>query len=251
MTYALLDITREDRLITITMKRPEVMNALNKAIVRELHSAFDELRDDSDVGCIILTGTGDNFVAGADIGELKERRALESLAAINSALFKKIEEHPVPVIAAIKGYCLGGGCELALACDMRVGGRSSKFGQPEVGLGIIPAAGGTQRLPRVIGLGRAKEWVMTGWVYDAEEAYRVGLLNTLCDDADVMQRSRELADRILKRGPLAVRMSKLMLNASARTGLDTGLTMESVGQALLFESDDKHQRMQSFLDRKK
>ena len=251
MPYNLIAIEKAGALCTITLKRPSVMNALNKAIVDELHRAFDELRADTEVGCIILRGDGGNFVAGADIGELKERMALESLAAINSALFKKVEEHPVPVIAAVEGYCLGGGCELALACDMRVAGRSAKFGQPEVGLGIIPAAGGTQRLPRVIGLGRAKEWVLTGWTYDAAEAWRVGLVNQLVDDDKVMDAARELAGRILKRGPLAVRMAKVALNASSRTGLDTGLQLESVAQAMLFESPDKMARMQAFLDKKK
>ncbi|MCK6440043.1 MAG: enoyl-CoA hydratase-related protein [Planctomycetes bacterium] len=250
MSYKLISMEAKGRIVTITLKRPEVMNAINKAMVKELHRAFDELRDDTEHGCVIIVGEGKNFVAGADIGELKERKALESLAAINSALFRKIEEHPVPVIAAIQGYCLGGGCELALACDIRVAGKSAQFGQPEVGLGIIPAAGGTQRLPRIIGMGRAKEWVLTAWVYDAEEAYRVGLANHLVDDEAVMDRAIEIAERILKRGPLAVRVAKTALNASARTGLDTGLTIESVGQALLFDSEDKNTRMSAFLNRK-
>ncbi len=251
MNYELISVDTKQRLVTITLKRPEVMNAISKAMVRELHHAFDALREDTEHGCVIIVGEGKNFVAGADIGELKERRALESLAAINSALFKKIEEHPVPVIAAIQGYCLGGGCEMALACDMRIAGKSSQFGQPEVGLGIIPAAGGTQRLPRIIGMGRAKEWVLTGWMYDAEEAYRIGLVNHLVEDDAVLEKAEEIAGRILKRGPMAVRVAKTALNASARTGIDTGLTIESVGQAMLFDSEDKMQRMQSFLDRKK
>jgi len=251
MSYELLSIERDENLVTVTMNRPDAMNALSKALVSEMHRAFDELREDSSIGCIILTGAGGNFVAGADIGELKQRLALESLAAINSALFKKIEEHPVPVVAAIEGYCLGGGCELSLACDMRVVAKSSKFGQPEVGLGIIPAAGGTQRLPRIIGLGRAKEWVLTGWVYDADEAYRIGLANMLVDDGKALEGARELVGRILKRGPLAVRVAKVALNASSRTSMDGGLALESVGQAMLFESEDKMQRMQAFLDRKK
>lgn len=251
MSYELLSIERDERLVTITLDRPEAMNALNKALVNEMHRAFDELRSDTEIGCIILTGNGENFVAGADIGELKERRALESMAAINSALFKKIEEHPVPVIAAIEGYCLGGGCELSLACDMRVASKGATFGQPEVGLGIIPAAGGTQRLPRVIGLGRAKEWVLTGWMYDAEEAYRVGLVNKLVENGGALAGAQELAGRVLKRGPLAVRVAKVALNGSARTSMEGGLALESVGQAMLFESEDKMQRMQAFLDRKK
>ena len=237
----------EDRLAIVTLRRSEAMNALSKALVDELHRTFDAL----DADCVIVTGDGGNFVAGADIAELKERGALDSLAAINSSLFRKIEEFPAPVIAAIQGYCLGGGCELALACDIRVAGRGARFGQPEVGLGIMPAAGGTQRLPRVIGLGRAKEWVLTGWMYDAEEAHRVGLVNVLVNDEDVMKTARELAGRILKRGPLAVRLAKAALNASMRTGLDAGLAIESISQAVLFETEEKRRRMQEFLDRKK
>ncbi|MCA8939037.1 MAG: enoyl-CoA hydratase/isomerase family protein, partial [Planctomycetes bacterium] len=233
------------------LNRPEKMNALSKALVDELHRVFDSLRGDPEIGCIILHGAGGNFVAGADIGELKERLALESLCAINSALFRKIEEHPIPVIAAIEGYCLGGGCEMALACDMRVASKNAKFGQPEVGLGIIPAAGGTQRLPRIIGLGRAKEWVLTGWTYDAEESFRVGLVNHLVEEGKALEMAEEVAQRILKRGHLAIRVAKIALNASARTNLDGGLAIESVGQSMLFESDDKMQRMQAFLDKKK
>lgn len=251
MTSKLTSVTIEDRLAIVTLRRATALNALNKALVEELHRAFDDLRGNTDVGCVILTGEGTSFAAGADIAELRERKALESLAAINSALFRKVEEHPVPVIAAVEGYCLGGGCELALSCDMRVAARGAKFGQPEVGLGIIPAAGGTQRLPRIIGLGRAKEWVLTGWQFDAEECHRIGLVNWLVDDGQALAQARELARRVLKQGPLAVRVAKIALNASTRTGLDTGLTIESVGQSMLFESQDKMDRMQKFLDRKK
>lgn len=251
MDFSLISISIEDRLAIVTLRRATALNALNKAIVDELHRAFDSLRTKTDVGCVILTGEGTSFAAGADIAELRERKALESLAAINSALFRKVEEHPVPVIAAIEGYCLGGGCELALACDMRVASKGAKFGQPEVGLGIIPAAGGTQRLPRIIGMGRAKEWVLTGWQFDATECHRIGLVNWLVEDGTALEQARELARRVLKQGPLAVRVAKVALNASSRTGLDTGLTIESVGQSMLFESQDKMDRMQKFLERKK
>lgn len=251
MKFELIQIEIAERLATVSLNRPTAMNALNKAIVDDLHRGFDYLRGLTDVGCVVLRGEGGNFAAGADIAELRERKALESLAAINSALFKKVEEHPVPVIAAVEGYCLGGGCELALACDMRVAGKGARFGQPEVGLGIIPAAGGTQRLPRIIGMGRAKEWVLTGWQFDAEECYRIGLVNWLVEDDEVLGKAHELARRVLKQGPLAVRVAKIALNAGARTGLDTGLTIESVGQSMLFESQDKMDRMQRFLDRKK
>ncbi len=251
MSYSLIEVARDGRVVTVTLKRPDVKNAINKAMVTELHAAFDALRDDTEVGCVILTGSGDDFAAGADIAELRERKALESLAAINNALFNKIENNPAPVIAAIKGFALGGGCELTLACDIRIGGESAKLGQPEVNLGIIPAAGGTQRLPRIVGLGRAKELVLTAAIIDAAEAHRIGLLNRVVPDAELMAEARKLADTICKKGPLAIRVAKQALNQSSRTGMETGLVFESVAQAMLFESEDKMKRMTDFLERKK
>lgn len=251
MAYDLINVERAGRVALITLNRPQVKNAINKAMVTELHKAFDALKTDDQLGCVILTGQGDDFAAGADIAELRERRAAESMEAINSSLFSKIEACPAPVIAAIKGYALGGGCELTLACDIRIGGKSAKLGQPEVNLGIIPAAGGTQRLPRIVGLGRAKELVLTGLIIDAEEAHRIGLLNRVVEDAALMDEARKLAETICKKGPLAIRAAKQALNQSARVGLDTGLQFESVAQAVLFESEDKMQRMTAFLEKKK
>lgn len=254
MAYQLISVERHaanPRIVIVTLKRPEVKNAINKAMVAELHEAFDALREDTEAGCVILTGQGDDFAAGADIAELRERKALESLAAINNALFNKIELNPAPVIAAITGYALGGGCELSLACDIRVGGKSAKMGQPEVNLGIIPAAGGTQRLPRIVGLGRAKELVLTGWIIEADECHRIGLLNHVVEDAEVMNQALKIAETICKKGPLAIRVAKQALNQSSRTGLETGLVFESVAQAMLFDSEDKMKRMTDFLERKK
>jgi enoyl-CoA hydratase len=251
MAYQLISVERAGRIATVTLRRQQVKNAINKAMVKELHDAFDKLRTDDEVGCVILTGQGDDFAAGADIAELRERKAPEAMAAINSNLFAKIEANPAPVIAAIKGYALGGGCELSLACDIRIGGKSAKMGQPEVNLGIIPAAGGTQRLPRIVGLGRAKELILTGLIIDADECYRIGLLNRVVEDAVLMPEVTKLAETICKKGPLAIRAAKQALNQSARVGLDTGLAFESVAQAALFESDDKMQRMTAFLEKKK
>lgn len=253
MEYELINVAREpenSRIAVVTLNRPQVKNAINKQMVSELHHAFDALRDDTEVGAVVLTGQGDDFAAGADISELRERRALESLAAINNALFNKIENNPAPVIAAIKGYALGGGCELTLACDIRIGGKSAKMGQPEVNLGIIPAAGGTQRLPKIVGLGRAKELVLTGWIIDAEESYRIGLLNRIVEDEEVLAQAIKLAETICKKGPLAIRVAKQALNQSTRMNLESGLAFESVAQAMLFESEDKMARMTAFLEKK-
>jgi enoyl-CoA hydratase len=251
MAYQLISVERAGRIATVTLRRQQVKNAINKAMVKELHDAFDKLRTDDEVGCVILTGQGDDFAAGADIAELRERKAPEAMAAINSNLFAKIEANPAPVIAAIKGYALGGGCELSLACDIRIGGKSAKMGQPEVNLGIIPAAGGTQRLPRIVGLGRAKELILTGLIIDADECYRIGLLNRVVEDAALIAEATKLAETICKKGPLAIRAAKQALNQSARVGVDTGLAFESVTQAMLFESEDKMQRMTAFLEKKK
>ncbi len=251
MTYKLISVERDKedaRLAVVTLKRPDVKNAINKAMVAELTQAFDEMKD---VGCVILTGDGGDFAAGADIAELRERKGPESLAAINSGLFAKIEAFAAPVIAAVRGYALGGGCELTLACDIRIAADNAQFGQPEVNLGIIPAAGGTQRLPRIVGLGRAKELVLTGAIIDAAEAYRIGLANKVVPDAELNAAARKLALTILKKGPLAIRMAKAALNQSARMSLDSGLAFESTAQALLFESEDKHKRMTDFLAKRK
>ena len=150
----------------------------------------------------------------------------------------------------MRGYCLGGGCELSMCCDLRVAGEGAKFGQPEVALGIIPAAGGTQRLPRLVGLGRAKELVLTGRIIDAAEAHRIGLVNRVVPDDEVLDAGKELAREILKNGTLAVRLAKLNLNNSARTGQDSGLLLEQVTQAVLFESNEKVERMTAFLEKR-
>ncbi|MCA9728812.1 MAG: enoyl-CoA hydratase/isomerase family protein [Candidatus Eisenbacteria bacterium] len=244
-------IDRAGPCVRITLNRPEVRNALNLEMVRELGAALGQLEPDDSIGAVILTGAGEKaFVAGADIAELEARDAVGSLAAINARLFRQIESFPAPVIAAIRGFALGGGCEMTLACDLRVAGASSRFGQPEVGLGIIPAAGGTQRLPRLIGLSRAKELVLTGRIIDAEEALRIGLVHRVVPDEQVLDEAQSLANTILEKGTLAVRLAKLALNA-AFPGFEIGQTLESVAQAVLFETPEKHRRMQEFLNRKK
>ena len=249
-TSILVDI--EDRLATITFNRPEKRNAIDQTMINELHDALDGMVADGVVQCAIFTGAGDKaFIGGADIAQLRERSADDALKTINAALFNKIEALPFPTIAAVLGYCLGGGCELSMCCDLRVCGEGAKFGQPEVALGIIPAAGGTQRLPRLVGLGRAKDLVLTGRIIGAQEAHAMGLVNRVHPDDEVIAGARELAGEILKNGALAVRLAKLNLNNSARTGQDAGLLLEQVTQAVLFESEEKRERMTRFLERKK
>jgi enoyl-CoA hydratase len=238
--------------VLLTLNAPERRNAIDQQMVDALHRALDGLWHDESVAALVLTGAGDKaFAAGADIAQLRERTSREALNAINSAIFERIEEFPAPVIAAVRGYALGGGCELAIACDLRVLGESAKLGQPEVKLGIIPAAGGCYRLPRLVGLGRARELIYTGRMVDAAEALRIGLANAVVPDAEVVPKALALAAEIAANGRLAVRGAKRTLNALARPGQENARAFESTVQALLFDSDDKKARMDAFLDKQR
>lgn len=241
-----------DRIATVTIDRPEARNAIDRQTTRELRAALDDLATREDAGVLVLTGGGDKaFVSGADIAELKARRRLDALAGINASLFRQLEDFPRPTIAAIRGFALGGGCEIAMACDLRVAGESAKLGQPEAGLGILAAAGGTYRLPRLVGVARAKELLFTGAVIDAREALAIGLVNRVVPDARVLEESHELAAKILEQSPIAVRLAKIAVNASAKGGMDAWRAMEDVAQAVLFEDDEKERRMTAFLEKKK
>jgi enoyl-CoA hydratase len=239
------------RIATITIDRPEVRNALDRATVEAIRAALGAVVTGGQAGVVIITGGGDTvFVAGADIREMRDRRREDGLAAINSSVFADIEACPLPTIAAVNGHALGGGCELAIACDLRVAADHARFGQPEVGLGIIPAAGATQRLPRLIGLGRAKQLVLTGDPIDAATALEWGLVTAVVPAADLMPAARRLAGRILTRGPIAVRLARQALNASARVDLDSGLLLETLSQAICFETDDKQEGTTAFLEKR-
>ncbi len=241
-----------DRIATVTVNRPEVRNALDRETVTQLTAAMIEVGGSADVGAVILTGAGQHvFVAGADIRQLRERGRDDGLLAINSSAFSAVERCPKPTIAAINGHALGGGCELALACDLRVAADHAKLGQPEVGLGIIPAAGATQRLPRIVGLGRATQLVLTGDPIDAATALDWGLVTAVAPATELMDTARRLASRVLCRGPLAVRLAKLALGASSRVDLDSGLLIESLAQAICFESVDKAEGTTAFLEKRK
>ena len=234
----------------LTLNAPERRNAIDLEMVNALHAHFDALQTNRDLAAVVLTGAGDKaFAAGADIAQLKERDAGDAMASINSRIFLRVEEFPVPVIAAIRGFALGGGCELAIACDLRVAGRSAKLGQPEVKLGIIPAAGGTYRLARIVGAGMARELIYTGRILDAEASQAIGLVNHVVDDEAVLDKALEIAEEIAQNGRLAVRFAKMSLNALTRAGQTAAVSMESAAQAVLFDSEDKHRRMGDFLAR--
>jgi enoyl-CoA hydratase len=235
----------------LRVNRPEVRNALDLATVQELTAGVAALSADGGVGAIVITGAGEAvFVSGADINDIRARSRNDGLAAINSTLFAAIDKCPKVTIAAVNGLALGGGCELALSCDLRVAADHAKFGQPEVGLGIIPGAGATQRLPRIIGLGRAKQLILTGDAIDAPKALEWGLVSAVVPAGELMAHALALAERVLARGPLAIRLAKLALNASARVDLDSGLLIETLAQAICFESADKQEGTTAFLEKR-
>jgi len=241
-----------ESIATLTIDRPDVKNALNVETVNEVRAALTALAANDDVGVLIITGGGESaFVSGADINDIRARGRDEGLAAINSSLFAEIERFPRPTIAAINGHALGGGCELALACDIRIASDTATFGQPELGLGIIPGAGATQRLPRIIGMGRAKYLILTGEIIDARQAFEMGLVSAVTPTGQLQIRARELAKKILRQGPLAARLAKVALNASARVDMDSGLLIETLAQALCYSSDDKREGTTAFLEKRK
>jgi enoyl-CoA hydratase len=252
MTYSNIRVAREDGVATLTIDRTPVRNALNLETVQECHQALAELAAEESIGVLIITGAGEAaFVSGADINDIRSRTGADGLAAINSSLFAAVERFPRPTIAAINGVALGGGCELALACDIRVAADTAKFGQPELGLGIIPGAGATQRLPRVVGLGWAKHLVLTGETIDAKQALEIGLVTAIMPAGQLQVRARELARKILRQGPLAARLAKLALNASSRVDLDSGLLIETLAQAICYDSADKVEGATAFLEKRK
>lgn len=252
MAYTTIQLSEPAaNLVLCTFDRPEVRNALNETMVGELREMMNDLAGRPRPPVLIFSGNEKVFVSGADIAELLARRKQDALRRINNGLFKDIEEFPGVTIAAIRGFALGGGCELAAACDFRVIGKSAKIGQPEVSLGIMPGAGATYRLPKLIGLANAKDLILTGRIITADEANRMGLASRLVDDPDVIKTSIELASQIAQNGHLAVQFSKLALNQSGELNTSSGMLLESSIQAVLFEDDEKTQRMQDFLDRKK
>jgi enoyl-CoA hydratase len=239
-------------IVVVTFNRPEVRNALDQQMIDELHGLLDSIWDDRAVRAVIFTGAGERaFTGGADIAQLRQRNSADALNRINAALFRRVEQLPMPTIAAIRGYCLGGGCEIATACDLRVAGEGAKLGQPEVGLGIIPGAGGCYRLPRLVGWGRARELIFTGRIIDAAEALCIGLVERVVPDAEVLDAARALASEIAANSPLAVRLAKAVLGGQGEMSVDVGLAFESAAQAICFDDEEKHRRMTAFLERRK
>ncbi|MDR0491693.1 MAG: enoyl-CoA hydratase/isomerase family protein [Oscillospiraceae bacterium] len=237
----------------ITIDRPDALNALNLDVLAELEQAVCLAEKDRDVYVLIITGAGRAFVAGADIGQMKDLTADEARAfgEYGNKVFLKIESLLKPVIAAVNGFALGGGCELALACDIRLAGEKAKFGQPEVGLGITPGFGGTQRLPRIVGLSKAKELIFTAQTINAEEALRIGLVSQVFPGEALMDAAIDMANKIAQNAQIAVRQSKASINKGMQCDIETGTSFESQAFALCFATEDQKDAMGAFINKSK
>ncbi len=247
-------LNKDEGIGFITINRPKYLNALDRPTVEELSEVIDLVTVDDEIKVIILTGAGDKaFVAGGDIGFMKELTPVDArrFATFGQMVLRKLESLPKPVIAAINGFCLGGGCELAMACDFSIASTKAKFGQPEVGLGVTPGFGGTQRLPRLIGLGRARQLLYTGDTIDAEEAVRIGLVNAVVPDDDLMNYVTNIARRIIAKGQMAVRFSKDAVNNGMQTDIDRAMTIEADIFGLCFSTQDQQEGMNAFLEKRK
>ncbi len=254
MTYENLLLEKEDRIATLSINRPKALNALNQDTLLELKEAMVAIAQDDSIDVLIITGAGDKaFVAGADIAFMQNLSAMEArnFAALGQQVFMMIETIEKPVIAAVNGFALGGGCELAMCCDFRIASTKAKFGQPEVGLGIIPGFGGTQRLTRLIGAGMAKQLLYTADVIGAEEALRVGLVNSVQAPEELMQVAKATATRILAKGQVAVRLCKAAANEGLQTDINRGMTIEADAFGLCFATADQREGMTAFLEKRK
>jgi len=252
--YKTLIYEKKENIGLLTINRPEKMNAISQELTAELSQLLDEIENDDDLRVIVITGAGDKaFVAGADINELVNRDARlgRRVSRERQEIFSRIEDLHVPVIAAVNGYALGGGLELALACSIRICSEKAQFGAPEVKLGIIPGDGGTQRLPRLIGLGRAMEMIIIGDFIDAQEAYRIGLVNNVFPPEKLMEKAMELAQKIASRPPLAVRYAKEAVNRSQEGDTASGFALESYLHALSCTTEDKKEGVSAFLEKRK
>ncbi len=242
----------DGHVVTLTINRPDKLNALNIETRQAVVDVLADLARNDDVRVVIITGAGDKaFIAGADIKEFEGRSPIDQFRVMtDSSMFQAVADFPKPTIAAINGFCLGGGCETALACDIRIASEKAKLGQPEINLGLMPGGGGTQRLPRLVGLGAAYKLLYTGDFVRAAEAYRIGLVDEVVPPEALAGRAKELAQSIAQKSPVALRLIKEAVRASARTPLDEGLSKEVALFALAFASDDKKEGVDAFLNKR-
>jgi enoyl-CoA hydratase/carnithine racemase len=249
METLMIDV--DDRLAVVTINRPEVRNALSRQVLADLRDALAELRERDDVGLVALTGAGEKaFVAGADIAQLRNYDLHTGLDAEMQRTFDAVEAFPKPTVAAVNGFALGGGCELAMACDIRIASANARFGLPETTLSVLPGAGGTQRLARLVGTGRAIEMILTGRFVDAAEAHAIGLITAVVPAEGLRAELRRLADQVLAKGPLAVRLAKVVIRAGMDADQRTGQVVEQLAQALLYTTADKAEGASAFLEKR-
>jgi enoyl-CoA hydratase len=246
-------VEKTDRVATIRINRPDKMNALNREVRLGLLSALDELREDAEVRVAVLTGSGEKaFIAGADIAEFKGTPAVEQYRAMQVGdIYSAVERFPKPVLAMINGFCLGGGCELAMACDVRIAGDKAKLGQPETNLGIIPGGGGTQRLPRLVGQGMAMRLIYTGELIDAARALEVGLVDEVVPQGELKDHTMELAGVIAAKSPASLQAAKESIRAAWQMPLDAGMRFEKAWFGLLFSTEDMEEGVSAFLEKRK
>ena len=252
MEFKNLLLEKSNGTCTVKINNPKSLNALNSEILSELGTVFDQIKNDEEIQIVVLTGEGKAFVAGADIDYMRDlnMEQAKKFSEDGSRLFRKIEMLNKVVIAAVNGFALGGGCELAMACDIRIASSNAKFGQPEVGLGIIPGFSGTQRLPRLVGLGRAKELILSAGHIGAAEAYRIGLVNKVTDKENLMEETYKLADKIKSNSRFALKFAKESMNRGVETDIETGIAYESNVFGLCFASQDQKEGMTAFLEKR-
>lgn len=253
MDYKFILCENKDGVAVVTMNNEKALNALNSATLKELDDVFTKLDSDDSVDVVIITGKGKAFVAGADIKEMQNLTMLEGqeFGKLGLDVFRKIETLSKPVIAAINGFALGGGCELAMSCDFRIASTKALIGQPEVGLGITPGFGGTQRLPRLVGMGMAKELIYTANNIKADEALRIGLVNKVVEPEELMDKVMEIANKIKSNAKLAVRFCKEAINAGYQTDIDTAAKIEMVQFGRCFATEDQKEGMGAFVEKRK
>lgn len=252
MIFDNLLIERSEGVCTVKINNPKSLNSLNADVLSDLEHAFDQIKNDEEIAVVILTGEGKAFVAGADIAYMKNLNASEAkkFGEDGSRIFRKIETLDKVVIAAVNGFALGGGCELCMSCDIRIASSKAKFGQPEVGLGITPGFSGTQRLPRIVGTGIAKELIYTGNIIDAQEAFRIGLVNKVAEPEMLMEEANKMAKKIKSNSRVAVKYSKEAINTGIETDIETGIKYESNVFGLCFASEDQKEGMTAFIERR-
>ncbi|SKC58934.1 short-chain-enoyl-CoA hydratase [Maledivibacter halophilus] len=253
MSYDNLLLKKQDNIAILSFNRPKVLNALNTDVLKELDRAIDDIEKDEEIYVLIITGEGKAFIAGADISEMRDKTAVEGrkFGELGSSIFRKIELMEKPVIAAVNGFALGGGCELSMSCDIRIAGEKAKFGQPEVGLGITPGFAGTQRLARLVGTAKAKELIFTADIIKAQEAKEIGLVNKVVAQEELISEALEMAKKIASNGQIAVKYSKVAINRGINCDLDTGNEIEKDLFGLCFATEDQKEGMSAFLEKRK